>query len=45
MTRKSKGTGLGLFITKFLVEQHGGAIELKDNTPQGLRVIIKFNVQ
>ncbi len=43
MTRKSKGTGLGLFITKFLVEQHGGRIELKDNTPQGLRVIIKFN--
>jgi two-component system phosphate regulon sensor histidine kinase PhoR len=43
MTRKSKGTGLGLFITKFLVEQHGGTIELKDNTPQGLRVIIKFN--
>jgi two-component system phosphate regulon sensor histidine kinase PhoR len=45
MTRKSKGTGLGLFITKFLVEQHGGSIELKDNTPQGLRVIIKFNAQ
>lgn len=45
MTRKSKGTGLGLFITKFLVEQHGGTIELKDNTPQGLRVIIKFNAQ
>ena len=43
MTRKSKGTGLGLFITKFLVEQHGGTIELKDNSPQGLRVIIKFN--
>ncbi|MBK9590496.1 MAG: HAMP domain-containing histidine kinase [Crocinitomicaceae bacterium] len=45
MTRKSKGTGLGLFITKFLVEQHGGSIELKDNTPQGLRVTIKFNAQ
>jgi signal transduction histidine kinase len=43
MTRKSKGTGLGLFITKFLVEQHGGTIELKDNAPQGLRVLIKFN--
>lgn len=43
MTRKSKGTGLGLFITKFLVEQHGGTISLRDNSPRGLRVIIEFN--
>ncbi|MBI3135856.1 MAG: HAMP domain-containing histidine kinase [Bacteroidetes bacterium] len=42
MTRKSKGTGLGLFIVRFLVEQHGGNIALLDNKPQGLRVIIEF---
>ena len=42
MTRKSKGTGLGLYITKFLVEQHNGRIELKGNKPQGLIVAIEF---
>ena len=42
MTRKSKGTGLGLFITRFLVEQHNGTIKLEDNNPQGLRVVIQF---
>lgn len=44
MTRKSKGTGLGLFITRFLIEQHGGRIELKDNSPKGLRAIIIFQI-
>lgn len=41
-TRKSKGTGLGLYITKFLVEKQGGKIELKDNQPSGLIVEIQF---
>lgn len=42
MTRKSKGTGLGLYIAKFLVEQHKGHIELKGNKPKGLIVDIEF---
>ena len=42
MTRKSKGTGLGLFITKYLVEAHGGTIQLKDNIPNGLVVTIQL---
>lgn len=42
MTRKSKGTGLGLFIVKYLVEKHNGKIELKDNLPKGLIVEIEF---
>ena len=42
MTRKSKGTGLGLYIVKFLVEQHNGRIELKENNPAGLIVHIEF---
>ena len=41
-TRKSKGTGLGLYITKFLVEQQGGKISLKDNKPNGIIVEIQF---
>jgi len=42
MTRKSKGTGLGLFIVKYLIEQHDGKIVLKDNSPKGLKVEIEF---
>lgn len=42
MTRKSKGTGLGLYITKFLVEQHNGQVTLKSNQPKGLIVEIQL---
>lgn len=34
-TRKTKGTGLGLFIVKYLVEKHGGSIVVRDNLPAG----------
>ncbi|AWO01447.1 two-component sensor histidine kinase [Chitinophaga alhagiae] len=34
-TRKSKGSGLGLYLAKKIVEQHGGAIEVMDNEPRG----------
>ena len=34
-TRTAKGTGLGLYIVKYLVETHGGKIVVKDNSPQG----------
>ena len=34
-TRKTKGTGLGLFIVKQLVELHKGQITIGNNTPQG----------
>ena len=40
MTRQSKGTGLGLFICKYLVEAHNGIIQLQDNLPKGLIVEI-----
>lgn len=36
-TRTTKGTGLGLFIVKQLVEKHGGQLELLDNVPRGTR--------
>ncbi|MEM9929666.1 MAG: ATP-binding protein, partial [Bacteroidota bacterium] len=34
-TRTTKGTGLGLFIVKELVEKHKGLLELVDNKPSG----------
>ncbi|TAL58016.1 MAG: two-component sensor histidine kinase [Bacteroidetes bacterium] len=33
--RKTKGTGLGLYIVKYLVEKHNGTILVKDNSPRG----------
>lgn len=42
-TRKTKGTGLGLYIVDYLVKQHGGAISVKNNTPKGSVFEVAFN--
>lgn len=41
-TRKTKGTGLGLYIVKYLVEQHQGTITVKNNTPKGSIFEVEF---
>ncbi|MBI1286874.1 MAG: two-component sensor histidine kinase [Flavobacteriales bacterium] len=38
--RKTKGTGIGLYLVKLLVEKHGGRITVSDNHPKGTRFTV-----
>ena len=42
-TRRAKGTGLGLYIVKYLAEKHNGTIVVKNNHPKGTIFEISFN--
>jgi len=42
-TRTTKGTGLGLYITDYLIKQHGGSISVKNNQPRGSVFEVVFN--
>ncbi len=44
-TRKTKGTGLGLYIIKNIVKLHGGSIEIVANNPKGSRFNVYFPIQ
>jgi signal transduction histidine kinase len=39
-TRKQSGTGLGMSITKNIIEAHGGTIQVRSGTGQGTQVTI-----
>jgi signal transduction histidine kinase len=43
-TRKTKGTGLGLYIVNYIVQQHNGAITVKDNLPKGSIFEVEFSI-
>lgn len=43
--RKTKGTGLGLYLVKKIVEWHGGKISVSDNSPQGTIFTVKLKMQ
>jgi two-component system sensor histidine kinase HydH len=43
-TTKPQGTGLGLVITKQIVEQHGGEIRIESTPGKGTRVFLTFPV-
>lgn len=43
-TRATKGTGLGLYIVKELVEFHNGSISVQNNTPKGSIFQVVFEV-
>lgn len=41
-TRQTKGTGLGLYLTKKIIEQHKGSINVTDKLPNGSIFEISF---
>lgn len=43
-TRKSKGTGLGLYLCRKIVQSHNGRICVTDNQPAGNNFIVTFKV-
>lgn len=42
ITRQAKGTGLGLYLTRKIVQDHNGDIFVIDNTPQGSIFVLQF---
>jgi two-component system, OmpR family, phosphate regulon sensor histidine kinase PhoR len=42
-TRSSKGTGLGLFIVKYIVDKHNAVISIRNNLPLGTVFEIEFH--
>jgi two-component system, OmpR family, phosphate regulon sensor histidine kinase PhoR len=43
-TRRTKGTGLGLYIADYIVKRHNSSIIVKDNDPTGSIFEIEFDV-
>ena len=41
-TRKTKGTGLGLYIVHHFVKAHGGSVQIQPNNPKGTRFTVRI---
>ncbi len=41
-TRKARGTGLGLYLTRKIIRQHNGEIFVMNNTPHGSIFVLQF---
>jgi len=44
-TRKTKGTGLGLFIVRYIIEHHNGTIHVEDNKPAGSVFCVRLKIR
>jgi two-component system, OmpR family, sensor histidine kinase CiaH len=44
ITRTSKGTGLGLYLCKKILNDHNATIEITNNTPNGSIFVITFKI-
>jgi two-component system sensor histidine kinase CiaH len=42
-TRKTKGTGLGLYLTKKIVDKHNGILYVQDHQPKGSIFVMELN--
>ena len=42
--RQTKGTGIGLYLVKLLVQAHGGTISIVDNSPTGAKFVVRLAV-
>jgi len=45
LDRKHEGTGLGLPLTKGLMERHGGSLEIKSKKDHGTLITVTFPKQ
>lgn len=43
-TRKTKGTGLGLYLVDYFVKQHQGNISVLPNQPKGTKFLVQFPI-
>jgi len=43
-TKGSQGTGLGLAVTKKIIEEHGGSIEVQSSDGQGTKFVIRLPI-
>lgn len=41
-TRQAKGTGLGLYLTRKIIGDHGGTLHVEDNVPCGSNFVIRM---
>ena len=41
-SRRESGTGIGLAVSKLIVEAHEGSIAIEDAKPRGTRVIVRL---
>lgn len=45
LTRKAEGTGIGLFLVKFLIEQHGGRIDVDTSEDIGTKFVFTLPIK